>query len=117
MTPTTTTAFSGQGLGLITLVVLAGLGALVAFRSGARGAYKVAKQTQEITRMGGNLTRALLTGAVIVGIQWAVVAFTTDPRAWGVALGVPALFAGTAIARMFSVTELVHTRHSKEGRR
>ena len=120
MTPTTTTAataLSGQGLGLIALVVLAGLGALVAFRSGARGAYKVAKQTQEVTRMGGNLTRALLTGAVIVGIQWAVVAFTTDPRVWGVVFGVPALFAGTAIARMFSITELVHTRHGKEGRR
>jgi hypothetical protein len=41
-------------------------------------------------------------------MQWAVVTFTTDPLAWGVALGVPALFAGGAIARMFSVTELVH---------
>jgi hypothetical protein len=32
-------------------------------------------------------------------VQWAVVSFTTDPYAWGVALGVPALFAGSAIAR------------------
>ena len=103
---------------LVGLVVLAGLGALVAFRSGARGAYKVARQTQEVTRMGGNLTRALLTGAVIVGVQWAVVAFTADPRAWGVALGVPALFAGSAVARMFSVTELARTQPSRrEGRR
>lgn len=45
---------------------------------------------------------------VIVGVQWAVVTFTTDWRAWGVALGVPALFAGSVIARMFSVTEIVH---------
>lgn len=94
---------------LVGLVVLAGLGALVAFRSGARGAYKVARQTQEVTRMSGNLTRALLTGAVIVGVQWAVVTATTDPRAWGVVFGVPALFAGSAVARMFSVTELVHS--------
>jgi hypothetical protein len=93
---------------LIALVVLAGLGVMAAFRSGARGAYKVAKQTQEVTRMGGTLARALGTTVVIVGIQWAVVAFTTDPRAWGVALGVPALFAGSVIARMFSVTEIVH---------
>jgi uncharacterized oligopeptide transporter (OPT) family protein len=93
---------------VIGLVVLAGLGVLAAFRSGARGAYKVARQTQEVTRMGGNLARALGTAVVIVGVQWAVVAFTSDPRAWGVALGVPALFAGSAIARMFSVTELVH---------
>jgi uncharacterized oligopeptide transporter (OPT) family protein len=93
---------------LVGLVVVAGLGVLAAFRSGARGAYRVARQTQEVTRMGGNLGRALGTTVVIVGVQWAVVAFTSDPRAWGVALGVPALFAGSAIARMFSVTELVH---------
>ena len=93
---------------LIGLVVLAGLGVLTAFRSGARSAYRVARHTQEVTRMGGNLARALGTAAVIVGVQWAVVAFTTDPLAWGAALGVPALFAGSAIARLFSVTELVH---------
>ena len=93
---------------VVGLVVLAGLGALAAFRSGARGAYQVARQTQEVTRMGGNLSRALGTTVVIVGIQWAVVAFTTDPRAWAVALGVPALFAGSVIARLFSVTEIVH---------
>lgn len=92
----------------VVLVVLAGLGVLAAFRSGARGAYRVARRTQEVTRMGGNLGRALGTTAVIVGIQWAVVAYTSDPRAWGVALGVPALFAGSAIARMFSVSEIVH---------
>jgi hypothetical protein len=54
---------------------------------------------------------------VIVGVQWAVVSLTTDPRAWGVALGVPALFAGAAIARMFSVTEILHTTDRKGGRR
>ncbi|MGH3755050.1 MAG: hypothetical protein ACRDRP_20615 [Pseudonocardiaceae bacterium] len=99
---------SPVALVLIGLVVLAGLGVLAAFRSGARGAYKVARQTQEVTRMGGTLTRALATAAVITGIQWAVVALTTDLRAWAVALGVPALFAGSVIARMFSVTEIVH---------
>jgi uncharacterized oligopeptide transporter (OPT) family protein len=94
---------------LVGLVVLSGLGVLAAFRSGARSAYRVARQTQEVTRMGGNLARALGTTVVIVGMQWAVVTFTSDPRAWGVALGVPALFAGSAIARLFSVTELLHT--------
>jgi hypothetical protein len=67
--------------------------------------------------MGGNLARALSSTAVIVGVQWAVVSLTTDPRAWGVALGVPALFAGAAIARMFSVTEILHTTDRKGGRR
>lgn len=102
---------------LVVLVALAGLGALVAFRSGARGAYKVARHTQQVTRMGGNLGRALGIAVVIIGVQWAVVRFTADPRAWGVVLGVPALFAGAAIARMFSVTELIHTPDHKRGRR
>src|SRR5437660_8429024 len=94
---------------LVVLGVVAGVGVLAAFRSGARSAYRVARRTQEVTRMGGNLARALSSTAVIVGVQWAVVSLTTDPRAWGVALGVPALFAGAAIARMFSVTEILHT--------
>lgn len=102
---------------LVVLVALVGLGALAAFRSGARGAYKVARQTQEVTRMGGNLGRALGTTVVIVGVQWATVSLTTDPRAWGVVFGVPALFAGTAIARMFSVTELLHAPEYHGSRR
>lgn len=102
---------------LVVVLALAGLGVLAAFRSGARSAYKVARHTQEVTRMGGNLARALGTAVVIVGVQWAVVLFTTDPRAWGVALGVPAIFAGAAIARLFSVTELLHNPSPRRGRR
>jgi hypothetical protein len=102
---------------LVGLAALAGLGVLAAFRGGARGAYRVARQTREVTRMGGNLTRALGTTVVIVAVQWLVVSFTSDPRAWGVALGVPALFAGAAIARMFSVTEIVHNPTHRGTRR
>ncbi len=102
---------------LVVVVALAGLGVLAAFRSGAHSAYRVARHTQEVTRMGGTLARALGSAVVIVGVQWAVVLFTSDPRAWGVALGVPALFAGAAIARMFSVTEILHPPTHKRGRR
>lgn len=102
---------------LVVLGVVAGVGVLAAFRSGARSAYRVARHTQQVTRMGGNLTRALASAVVIVGVQWAVVSVTTDPRAWGVALGVPALFAGSAIARMFAVTELLHDPYSRRGHR
>jgi type II secretory pathway pseudopilin PulG len=55
---------------LVGLAVLAGLGVIAAFRSGARSAYRVARQTQHVTRMGGNLVRALGTAAVIVGMRW-----------------------------------------------
>ena len=34
---------------LVVLVALAGLGALTAFRSGARSAYKIARDTQHVT--------------------------------------------------------------------
>jgi hypothetical protein len=108
---------SGVDPVLIVVVALAGLGVLAAFRGGARGGYRMARHTQEGTRLGGNLGRALGTTAVIVGIQWVVLSLTTDPRAWGVALGVPALFAGAAIARMFSVTEILHAPDHKGGRR
>jgi protein-S-isoprenylcysteine O-methyltransferase Ste14 len=102
---------------LIVVLALAGLGVLTAFRSGARSGHRVARHSQEVTRMGGNLLRALSTSAVIVAVQWAVVFFTSDPRAWGVVLGVPALFAGAAIARLFSVTEIIHDPTQKRGRR
>lgn len=99
---------SPSTLALLALTGLAGLGTLAAFRSGARGAYKLARQTQKVTRMGGNLLRALITMGVIVGVQWAVLRATPDPRAWAITLSLPALFAGSAIARMFSVTEIIH---------
>jgi hypothetical protein len=102
---------------LIVVLALAGVGILAAFRSGARSGHRLARHSQEVTRMGGNLLRALGTAAFIVAVQWVVVLFTTDPRAWAVALGVPALFAGSAIARMFSVTEIIHPPTHKRGRR
>jgi hypothetical protein len=102
---------------LVVVLALAGLGVLTAFRSGARSGHRLARHSQEVTRMGGNLLRALSTSAVIVAVQWAVVFFTSDPRAWGVALGVPALFAGAAIARLFSITEIIHDPTQKRGRR
>lgn len=105
------------GAVLVVVLALAGLGVLAAFRLGARSGHRLARRSQEVTRMGGNLVRALSMAAVIVAVQWAVVFFTTDPRAWAVALGVPALFAGAAIARMFSVTEIIHDPTQRRGRR
>jgi protein-S-isoprenylcysteine O-methyltransferase Ste14 len=102
---------------LVVVLALAGLGVLTAFRGGARSGHRIARHSQEVTRMGGNLLRALSTSAVIVAVQWAVVFFTSDPRAWGVVLGVPALFAGAAIARLFSITEIIHDPTQKRGRR
>jgi hypothetical protein len=105
------------GAVLVVVLALAGLGVLAAFRSGARNGHRLARHNQEVTRMSGNLLRALSTSAVIVAVQWAVVVTTFDPRAWAVALGVPALFAGAAIARMFSVTDIIHHPTPRRGQR
>jgi hypothetical protein len=102
---------------LVVVLALAGVGILAAFRSGARSGHRVARYSQEATRRCGNLLRALGIAAFIVAVQWAVVLFTSDARAWGVALGIPALFAGAAIARMFSVTEIIHPTTHKRDRR
>jgi hypothetical protein len=106
-----------SGAVLIVVLALVGLGILAAFRSGARSGHRLARHSQEVTRMGGNLLRALGTAAFIIAVKWAVVWFTSDARAWAVALGIPALFAGAAIARMFSVTELVHPPTHRRDRR
>jgi hypothetical protein len=108
----------GMDVTLLILTAVAGLAALGAFRSGARGGYRMARRTQEVTRMGATLGRAVVVGVVIVLVQWTVIRFTTDPLAWGVVLGIPALFAGASVARMFSVTELVHgpTSHKRSRR-
>ena len=106
-----------DGAVLIVVLALAGLGILAAFRSSARSGHRLARHSQEVTRMGSNLTRALGIAAVIVAVQWVVVLTTSDARAWAVALGVPALFAGAAIARMFSVTDVIHRPTHQRGRR
>jgi hypothetical protein len=46
-----------------------------------------------------------------------VVSLTSDARAWAVALGIPGLFAGAAITRMFSVPEIIYSPAQKRGRR
>jgi protein-S-isoprenylcysteine O-methyltransferase Ste14 len=106
-----------SGAVLVVVLALAGVGMLAAFRSGARSGHRLARHSHEVTRMGGNLLRALGAAAFIVAVQWAVVVFTSDPRAWAVALGVPALFAGAAIARMFSVTDIIHPPTHQRDRR
>jgi hypothetical protein len=102
---------------LIVALALAGLGMLAAFRGGARSGHRLARHSQEVTRMGGNLLRALGTAGFIVAVQWAVVFFTSDARAWAMALGVPALFAGAAIAQMFSITDIIHPPTHQRDRR
>lgn len=100
----------------IALLVLAGLGLVSIWTGGARTGRKAERATREITRIGGNAGRALVIAAVIVAAQWAVVAWWPTPLALGIALGLPALFAGTTLARLLAVTTLVQTVPTRGGR-
>jgi hypothetical protein len=59
----------------------------------------------QVTRTTGTFSRALLVGGVIVGVQWAVISRLPSTTTLLAVLGVPALFAGVAIARLLQVTE------------
>jgi hypothetical protein len=102
----------------IGLVVLAGLGLVSIWTSGARTGKKAERAVREVTRIGGTAVRTVLTAAVLVGVQWAALTMTGDPVVWAVALGLPALFAGTTVARLLAVTEVIRTipRHARGGR-
>jgi TRAP-type C4-dicarboxylate transport system permease large subunit len=94
---------------LYVLGALAVVGLFATWRSGRKSARKARKGVREVTRMTGNAIRTLLTAAVIVGIQWAVIAWWHNTTALTIALIVPALFAGAAVARLLAVTEIVTT--------
>jgi hypothetical protein len=68
-----------------------------------------AQGVREVTRMTGNAVRTLVTAALIVAIQFAVISWWPNPTALAIALIVPALFAGAAVARLLAVTEIVST--------
>ncbi|QWF80454.1 hypothetical protein [Amycolatopsis sp. CA-230715] len=93
-----------------TLYVLGGLalvGVLAVWRSGRKSAIKAQRGVREVTRMTANALRTLLTAAVIAGTQWAVIHWVDNPAVTAVALAVPALLAGAAVARLLAVTEVV----------
>jgi hypothetical protein len=100
---------------LAALAGLALLGLIAVWNSGRKSVRKAHIGVREVTRRDSTAGRALGTAVVIVGIQWAVVATVADPTATAVVLGVPALFAGASVARLFAVREVAPA--SKGGRR
>lgn len=96
--------------------VVVGLCLLIVWASGRRSGRKSVKAIREVTRAGGTVVRSVVAGAVIVGLQWLVLRFGGSTATW-VALGVPALLAGVTVARLFAVTEDVHTTRRAGGRR
>jgi hypothetical protein len=94
---------------LIALGGLALLGAVSAITSGRRATKRAAKGVREVTRMTSNAARTVVTAAVVTLVQWLIVTHTSDTTTVLVTLGVPALFAGVSVARLFAVTEVIHS--------
>lgn len=89
------------------LVALAGIGlvaTVTSLRSAGRGAARGLRRT---TSAIATLSRTLAAAGVITSIQWAIVAFVHDWRVLMVVLGIPALLAGSTVARLFAVREFV----------
>lgn len=102
---------------VVGLSVLALVGLISSWRAGRRSARRAVHGAREITRLAANTIRALVTAGVIVGVQLATIAFTTDAAARAVVLAVPALLAGASVARLLAVTEVVYSAQPKRGRR
>jgi len=99
------------------LLVLAAILLVSVFSSGASTGRKTERATREITRVSGNAGRALVIAAVITAVQWAVITWAPYPVALGVALGLPALFAGTTLARLLAITQVIRTVPTRGSRR
>jgi hypothetical protein len=100
---------------LVVLGALALIGLISAITSGRRATKHAAKGVREVTRMTSNAARTLVTAAVMTLVQWLIVTHTSDTTTVLVTLGVPALFAGASVARLFAVTEVIHS--TRGGRR
>jgi hypothetical protein len=103
-----------------TAVVLLGVCGLVlvwAWTAGARTGRRAERATRTVTRMGSTTGRTLICAAVIVGVQWAVITWTTHPGVIATVLGVPALIAGGAVARLLTVEQSAHLQRRGGGRR
>jgi hypothetical protein len=100
---------------LIALGVLAVFGLITVVTSGRRATKRAAKGVREVTRMTSNAARTVVTAAVVTGVQWLIVTQTSDTTTILVTLGLPALFAGVSVARLFAVTEVIHS--TRGGRR
>ena len=100
----------------VVLLVVCGLVLVWAWTIGARTGRRAERATRTVTRMGSTTGRTLICAAVIVGGQWAVITWTSHPGVIATVLGVPALVAGGALARMLTVEQHPHIQRRGGGR-
>lgn len=90
---------------LIACAVLVVLGSV--WRAGARQARAAERAMRGGSRLASLTGRVLFTAALIVGVQWGVIA--TVPSRWALlaVLGVPALFSAYALTRALTAVSMV----------
>jgi len=93
----------------VLLVGLAVLGVVLTARAGTRRARRAVHGIREITRITASVLWMLTAAAVIVGVQWAVIATHPAPAVIAVVLGAPGLLAGLSVARLLAVTTVIRT--------
>jgi uncharacterized membrane protein len=95
--------------GIVIVAVLALLGALWAFNSGAKAGRTIERRSREISRTGQVLLTSGLVGAVIAVTQWVVMTHVVGPSFGTVALvlGVPGLLAGITVGRLVTITTTI----------
>lgn len=99
----------GPHIALGMLAVLAVLGLIAVVRSTRKQAHEAARVLHSRAIAVSLAGRSLLTGAVIVGVQWFVITHTTAHQAgYWVALAVPAWLAGYTLTRAFTITTIAH---------
>jgi hypothetical protein len=97
----------GRHIALAVLVVLAVLGVIAVVRSTRRQSHEAVRTLYCAGAPVGLAGRSLLTGALIVGVQWLVITHTTAHQVgYWVTLAVPAWLAGYTITRWFTVTTI-----------
>lgn len=100
--------------------VLAAFGVLLAlimvWRSGTRRARRAAEVAHAGSRAVSLAGRVLVTGGLIVGVQWLVITYAAGSTLFWVALALPALIAGHVLTKAVTVTSLDTTRRRGQRR-
>jgi hypothetical protein len=90
--------------------VLAVLGVVVIvvamWRSGTRRARRAAAAAHAASRVVSLAGHVVATAGVIVGVQWAAIAYTPASTLFWVVLALPALVTGHVLTKAFTVTSL-----------
>jgi hypothetical protein len=90
---------------LLIWIGLAALGGLWLFSAGAHAARGIERGMRQVSRTGQVAGLALVLGLVVAVVQWVVLTHIANPSliTLVLVLGVPAVLAGTTVARLVAL--------------